>query len=317
MMGWTDRHERFFLRLISRRVRLYTEMVTARAILHGNRDRLLRFHPAEHPLALQLGGSEPASLARAARAGARAGYDEINLNVGCPSDRVRSGRFGACLMAEPELVADCVAAMREAVDVPLSVKCRTGIDDQDEEETLETFVSKVQAAGCSTVIVHARKAWLNGLSPKENRRIPPLNYARVHRLKRNWPELRVVLNGGVTTLGEAETHFAGLDGVMIGRAAYHTPYMLAWADSLLFGERTPVPSRREILERFLPYVDAELERGTPLKAMARHILGLFHGLPGAREWRRYLSERAWRPNADATVIRKALDGVECAFKDVA
>ncbi len=317
MMGWTDRHERFFLRLISRRVRLYTEMVTARAILHGNRDRLLRFHPAEHPVALQLGGSEPATLARAARAGARAGYDEINLNVGCPSDRVRSGRFGACLMAEPELVADCVAAMREAVDVPLSVKCRTGIDDQDEEETLENFVSEVQAAGCSIFIVHARKAWLNGLSPRENRRIPPLNHARVHRLKRNWPELRVVLNGGVTTLGEAENHFAGLDGVMIGRAAYHTPHMLAWADSLLFGERAPVPSRREIIERFLPYVDAELERGTPLKTMARHILGLFHGRPGAREWRRYLSEHAWRPNADATVIRKALDGVECAFKEVA
>nr|WP_281397152.1 tRNA dihydrouridine(20/20a) synthase DusA [Kaustia mangrovi] len=309
MMDWTDRHDRFFLRLISRHALLYTEMVTAQAVVRGDRRRLLGFHGQEHPVALQLGGSEPALLAEAARIGAGFGYDEINLNVGCPSDRVQSGRFGACLMAEPALVADCVAAMRAAVAVPVTVKCRIGIDDQDAEEALSRFVDEVAAAGCRRFVVHARKAWLRGLSPKENREVPPLDYGRVYRLKAARPDLDIVLNGGIQTLDEAEGHLARVDGVMLGRAAYHTPYVLAEADRRLFDPAAPVPTREEIVERFLPYVEAELACGVPLKAMTRHILGLFHGVPGARGWRRHLSENAHRPGAGVEVIRDALRAV--------
>src|SRR5262245_41689870 len=252
MMDWTDRHCRFFHRLLTRRALLYTEMMTAEAVLHGNRERLLGFSPEEHPVALQLGGSDPARLAQAAAIGAEYGYDEINLNVGCPSDRVQEGRFGACLMAEPELVADCVAAMRARVPVPVTVKCRIGIDQQDIEADLERFVSAVAAAGCRTFIVHARKAWLQGLSPKENREIPPLDYGRVYRLKAAQPELEIVINGGIASLGEAEAHLAKVEGVALGRAAYQTPYLLAEVDRRLFGATTTPHSRREVVEALLP-----------------------------------------------------------------
>lgn len=306
MMEWTDRHCRYFLRLISRRTLLYTEMVTADAVIHGDRERLIGFDPAEHPVALQLGGSEPARLAAAARIGADFGYDEINLNVGCPSDRVQSGRFGACLMAEPDLVAECVAAMRAAVAVPVTVKCRIGIDDQDQEEALDRFVATVAAAGCGTVIVHARKAWLDGLSPKENRTVPPLDHGRVHRLKRRFPALEVVVNGGIETLAEAQAHLAHVDGVMMGRAAYQNPFVLAEADRRLFGERTRPPSRAEVLERLIPYAETQLARGVRLQQIARHILGLPQGCPGARTFRRHLSEQAPRPGAGTEVLREAL-----------
>ncbi len=306
MMEWTDRHCRYFLRLISARALLYTEMVTAQAVIHGHRDRLLGFDPAEHPVALQLGGSDPALLAEAARIGAEFGYDEVNLNVGCPSDRVQSGRFGACLMAEPELVADCIAAMQAAVSVPVTVKCRIGIDDQDEDEALDRFVGAVARTGCRHFIVHARKAWLEGLSPKENREIPPLNYGRVHRLKQARPDLTICINGGVQSLDEAVSQLAHVDGVMVGRATYQNPYMLAEVDRRIFGTAAPTLSREDVIERFLPYVSQQLAKGTPLKAMTRHILGLFNGVPGARAWRRHLSETAHKPGAGLGVIEDAL-----------
>ena len=292
MMDWTDRHERFFLRQISRHVRLYTEMVTTGAILHGDRTRLLAFDPAEHPVALQLGGSEPEALAECAKIGADFGYDEINLNVGCPSDRVQSGRFGACLMAEPDLVARGVAAMRAAVDFPVTVKHRIAIDDQPEWDTLAGFVDAVAAAGCTRVIVHARKAWLEGLSPRENREVPPLHYDLVYRLKAERPDLHVTINGGIETLDETAEHLIHVDGVMLGRAAYQNPYVLAEADRRFFDPEAPVRSRHDVIEAFAAYVEREIAAGTPLIAMTRHILGLFNGLPGARAWRRYLSENA-------------------------
>ena len=311
MMDWTDRHERFFLRLVSRRVLLYTEMITAQAILHGDRARLLAFHPAEHPVALQLGGSDPAMLAEAARIGAATGYDEINLNVGCPSERVQTGRFGACLMLEPELVRDCVAAMRAAVAVPVTVKHRIGVDETDSYEALCRFVTTVAESGCTSFTVHARKAWLTGLSPKENREIPPLTYDTVYRLKNDFPQLEIILNGGVKTLADAEAHLAprdglALDGVMIGRAAYETPYMLAEADRRIFGEDTRAPTRREILTAFMAYVAVELAAGSPLRHMTRHILGLFQGVPGARAWRRILTEGAAKDGAGLEVIEQAM-----------
>jgi tRNA-dihydrouridine synthase A len=305
MMEWTDRHCRYFLRLISKRTLLYTEMITAEAILHGDQARLLQFDPAEHPVALQLGGSEPGRLAEAARIGAKFGYDEINLNVGCPSDRVQSGRFGACLMAEPELVAACVAAMRARVAVPVTVKCRIGIDDQDAEESLDHFIKTVRKGGCSTFILHARKAWLEGLSPKQNREVPPINYSRVYRVKQDHPQLTVVVNGGISTFGEAVRHLDHVDGAMLGRAAYHDPYLLAGADAALFGDDAPPPSRLEVLERFMPYVEAELSRGIRLNQMTRHILGLFHGQPRARAFRRVLSEEAHRDGAGIEVLARA------------
>lgn len=305
MMDWTDRHDRFFLRLIARRVLLYTEMVTTGAVLHGDRQRLLGFDPAEHPVALQLGGSEPADLAEAAAIGEGFGYDEINLNVGCPSDRVQSGRFGACLMREPELVARCVAAMRARVSIPVTVKCRLGVDEQEPHEALPAMARAVREAGCETLIVHARKAWLEGLSPKENRDVPPLDYPLVYELKRDMPDMTILINGGIATLDEAAAHMAHVDGVMLGRAAYHNPYLLAEADARFYGNTRPAPARHDVIENYIPYVERELARGTHLHAMTRHILGLFQGCPGARAFRRHISENAPRPGAGIEVIRDA------------
>ncbi len=305
MMEWTDRHCRYFLRLISRRTLLYTEMVTADAILHGQPERLLQFDPAEHPVALQFGGSDPHRLAAAGRIGAEFGYDEINLNVGCPSDRVQSGRFGACLMAEPDLVAECIAAMAANVRVPVTVKCRIGIDDQDAEESLDRFIDAVAAGGCRTFILHARKAWLEGLSPKENRDVPPIDYGRVYRVKAQRPDLTIVVNGGIESLDESAGHLVHVDGVMLGRAAYQDPYLLAGVDPLLFGSAAAVSSRLEVLDRFMPYAEAELARGVRLNQMTRHILGLFHGQPRARAFRRYLSETAHLDGAGMGVLEAA------------
>lgn len=306
MLDWTDRHYRFFLRLLTRHTLLYTEMVTTGAVLRGDRARLLGYDPAEHPLALQLGGSEPGELARCAGIAAEFGYDEVNLNVGCPSDRVQSGRFGACLMAEPDLVAECVAAMRAAVNLPVTVKTRIGIDGRDSYEELVDFVARVAMGGCEVFVIHARKAWLNGLSPKENRQIPPLRYEIVHRIKRDFPGLTVVLNGGLTDLDQVAEQLRQVDGVMIGRAAYENPYLLAGVDRRFFGSSAPPSSRHQVIRAFLPYVEAQLRQGTPLHCMTRHILGLFQGVPGARAWRRHLSERACRHGAGVEVLEAAL-----------
>ena len=311
MMDCTDRHCRYFLRLITPRALLYTEMVPTGAILHGPRARVLRFDPAEHPVALQLGGADPDALARASEFGEAAGYDEINLNVGCPSDRVQSARFGACLMAEPDLVAASVRAMLRAVSLPVTVKTRIGIDAEDDYGFLRRFVEAIADAGCGTVIVHARKAWLSGLSPKENREIPPLRYELVHRLKQDFPTLQVILNGGIRTLEQARTAIAPvdgvkLDGVMLGREAYQNPYALAAWERALYGTADPLPERAEIARRLLPYIEQQLAQGTPLRAITRHILGLFNGLPGARAWRRHLSEAAHRPGSGAEILIEAL-----------
>jgi tRNA-dihydrouridine synthase A len=307
MMEWTDRHCRYFLRLLSARAFLYTEMVTAEAVLYGDRECVLGFDAAEHPVGLQLGGSDPAKLAEAARIGEGFGYDEINLNIGCPSDRVQSGRFGACLMAEPALVADCVKAMADAVSVPVTVKCRIGIDDQDAEESLDRFIDMVADAGCSSFIVHARKAWLDGLSPKENRDVPPLDHARVHRLKARRRDLTIIINGGIAALAEAEPHLEHLDGVMLGRAAYADPYLLAEVDRRLYGAEGLPPSRADVLDRFMSYVERELARGVRLNAMTRHILGLFHGQPRARAFRRHIAENAHLDGAGIAVLNQARD----------
>lgn len=310
MLDWTDRYCRYFLRLISRHTLLYTEMVTTGALIHGSRrgerERFLGFDPAEHPIALQLGGSDPDEMAHCARLGAERGYDEININVGCPSDRVQNGRFGACLMAEPQIVADCVAAMKAAVAVPVTVKTRIGIDDRDSYGELVDFVGAVTDAGCDALIVHARKAWLAGLSPKENRDIPPLRYDIVERLKTDFPDQCISINGGIKTLAEADGFLRTLDGVMIGREAYHNPWILAEADRLIFGDDRPAPTRHQVLDAFLPYVHRELAAGQHLSAMSRHILGLFQGQPGARAWRRHLSEQAHRPGAGIEVLTAAL-----------
>jgi tRNA-dihydrouridine synthase A len=306
MMEWTDRHCRFFHRLLTRRTLLYTEMITTGAVLHGDRARLLAFDPAEHPVALQLGGSDPRQLAQCARIAADLGYDEVNLNVGCPSDRVREGRFGACLMAEPALVGDCVAAMTGSVKIPVTVKCRIGIDEQDPEEALETLTNAVEQAGVAALIVHARKAWLAGLSPRENRDVPPLDYARVYRLKAAHRGLAVVINGGVLDLDQVRTHLAHLDGVMMGRAAYQEPWRLLEVDLLLFGEPARFASPREAAEALIPYLERELARGTRLHAITRHVLGLFRGVPGARAFRRHLATEGVKPGADARTFRAAL-----------
>ncbi|MDZ4869573.1 MAG: tRNA dihydrouridine(20/20a) synthase DusA [Alphaproteobacteria bacterium] len=306
MMDWTDRHCRFFHRVLTRRARLYTEMVTTGAIIHGPRARLLAFAPAEHPVALQLGGSEPADLAACARIAEDLGYDEINLNIGCPSERVQKGAFGACLMREPDLVAACVAEIRAAVRIPVTAKCRIGVDDQEPRDALFGFVGKIARAGCETFVVHARKAWLKGLSPKDNRDIPPLDYDLVYALKRERPDLTIIINGGVTTLEQTKMHLEHVDGVMMGRAAYQTPWVLANADRALFGEDPPVRTRREAVMAFMPYIARELREGTPLNAMTKHLLGLFNGLPGARAFRRHLSENAVKPGADLAVVETAL-----------
>lgn len=306
MMDWTDRHCRAFHRVLSAKARLYTEMVTAPAVIHGDRARLLGFDAAEHPVALQLGGSDPAALAEAAAIGAGFGYVEINLNVGCPSDRVQEGRFGACLMAEPELVAACVAAMQARVSVPVTVKCRIGIDDQDAEADLARFIDVVADTGCTTFIVHARKAWLQGLSPKENREVPPLDYERVYRLKAARPDLTVVINGGIADLDEAQAHLRHVDGVMLGRAAYQTPYILAEVDRRLFGCLTRALERAEVIEALVPHIERHLAAGGRLNNVVRHVLGLYHGRPRARAFRRHLSENAVKEGAGVEVLLEAL-----------
>ncbi|HMK80307.1 MAG TPA: tRNA dihydrouridine(20/20a) synthase DusA [Xanthobacteraceae bacterium] len=306
MMEWTDRHCRAFHRRLTRRALLYTEMITTGAVTRGDRARLLAFHPDEHPIAVQLGGSDRQALAASARICADLGYDEINLNVGCPSDRVQDGRFGACLMAEPALVGDCVAAMKAAVTVPVTVKCRIGIDHQDPEESLDALTRAVVAAGTDALIVHARKAWLDGLSPRENRDIPPLDYARVYRLKRAWPRLTISINGGIASIEDAAAHLRHVDGVMMGRAAYQEPWRLLGVDPQIYGEAAPSVSPRAALAAFFPYVEDELARGTRLHAMTRHVLGLFHGVPGARAFRRHIALNAVKPGAGIAVLRDAL-----------
>ena len=310
MMDWTDRHCRVFHRLMTRRARLYTEMLTTGAILHGDRRRLLGFDVSEHPVALQLGGSQPRDLATAAVIGEDFGYDEINLNVGCPSDRVKAGRFGACLMAEPALVAEGVGAMKHAVRIPVTVKCRIGIDHQDPEMALDALARAVVAAGADALVVHARKAWLNGLSPKQNRDVPPLDYGRVYRLKAALPKVPIIINGGIASLAEAKAHLAHVDGVMLGRAAYQEPWRLLAADPELFGEPAPHATMKAVFEAMIPYIENELARGTRLHSMTRHFVGAFHGVPGARAFRRHLAEYGVRPDAGVNVLRDAIAPVE-------
>ena len=310
MMDWTDRHCRFFHRLLTRRALLYTEMLTAGAVLHGDRARLMGFDLFEQPVALQLGGCDPQALARAARIGADFGYVEINLNVGCPSDRVQEGRFGACLMKRPQVVAECIGTMNKATGLPVTVKNRIGIDDSEDYPFLKRFVATVAAAGCTTFIVHARKAWLNGLSPKENREIPPLTYEHVYRLKQDFPDLTIVINGGIKTLDDCEEHLRHVDGVMIGREAYENPWMLAEVDARLFGGERRHTDRVALLRSYFPYVERELKAGTPLPHMSQHILGLFRGEPGGRVFRRIISENACKPGAGIEVLEAALAAVE-------
>jgi len=306
MMEWTDRHCRYFHRLMTRRTLLYTEMITTGAVLRGDRMRLLRHDRSEHPLAVQLGGCDPDALAAAARICAEAGFDEINLNVGCPSDRVQNGRFGACLMAEPLLVGDCVAAMKAVVAIPVTVKCRIGIDDQDPEGALDRLSDAVVAARVDRLIVHARKAWLKGLSPRQNRDVPPLDHERVYRLKRRVPDLAIVLNGGITTLAQATNHLEHLDGVMMGRAAYQEPWRLLDVDPAMFGEPAPMVSPRMVAEAMLPYLEREVAAGTRVNSVLRHVVGLFHAMPGARAFRRHIAFAAVKPGAGAEVLRDAL-----------
>lgn len=312
MMDQTDRHCRFFMRLLSARAVLYTEMITAQAIVHGNREGLLGFDQREQPVALQLGGSDPGMMAEAARAGEEFGYREININVGCPSDRVQSGRFGACLMAEPNLVANCVERMRDLVNVPVTVKSRIGIDDQDGYEFLHRFVSRLIDSGCGTFIVHARKAWLRGLSPRQNREIPPLRYPLVHRLKQDFPATEIIMNGGLTTIDACREQLRYVDGVMLGREPYRNPYLLAGVDRDLFGEPEHAPSRQAVVAAMVDYAASWIAQGLPLHRITRHMLGLFQGQPGARSWRRYLSEHAPRPAATASVLLDALAAVHDA-----
>ena len=308
MLDWTDRHYRYFARLMSANALLYTEMVTTGAILHGRGD-YLAYNQEEHPLALQLGGSNPQDLAKCAKLAAERGYDEVNLNVGCPSDRVQNGRFGACLMAEPELVAECVDAMMQVADIPVTVKTRIGIDEQDSYGFLTQFIDTVQAKGCQAFTSHARKAWLQGLSPKENREIPPLDYERVYQLKRDYPLLNISLNGGITSLEQAKVHLSNLDGVMVGREAYQNPYMLAEVDNQLYGTNTPVLSRDAVIEKLIPYIEKHLAEGGRLNHITRHIIGLFQGLPGSRSWRRYLSENAHIQGAGIEVVLQAVNAM--------
>jgi len=310
MLDWTDRHCRYFLRLFSQNMLLYSEMITTAAILQGPGDRLLEHDMHEHPLALQVGGSDPRALAQCAKQAKEYGYSEVNLNVGCPSDRVHAGRFGACLMAEPVLVAHCVAAMQERVDIPITVKTRLGIDQRDSYEELVNFIETVANAGCKIFILHARKAWLQGLSPKENREIPPLRYDIVYRLKQDFPHLIIIINGGITDLDQAQQHLQKVDGVMIGRAIYQNPYIFAGLDQIIYGDKQTIPERYEILERFIPYVELQLKKGVPLSCITRHILGLFQGVPGARAWRRHLSENAGRVGAGIEVLKNAMKEIK-------
>jgi tRNA-dihydrouridine synthase A len=309
MMDWTDRHDRMFLRQLSQHALLYTEMVTSAALIHGDAQYLLQHSIEEHPVALQLGGSDPEQLSKAAELGQQAGFDEINLNVGCPSDRVLSGAFGACLMAEPKLVAECVASMMTSVSVPVTVKCRIGIDDRDSQAELEDFIGTVAAGGCTTFIVHARKAILSGLSPKENREIPPLNYESVFAIKRAFPQLCIVINGGITSLEDAEALLLHTDGVMLGREAYQNPYILNEVDSVFFGARRNTQSRSDRLRQYLPYIERQLSIGTPLHHMTRHILGLYKGQKGGKQFRRHLSENSYKKSAGIEVLLEAISYV--------
>ncbi|MEE4246114.1 MAG: tRNA dihydrouridine(20/20a) synthase DusA [Kangiellaceae bacterium] len=307
MMDWTDRHDRYFLRLISTKALLYTEMVTTGAVIHGDRQKLLGYSQQEHPVAVQLGGGDPDELAQAAAICQGFGYDEINLNVGCPSDRVQRGKIGACLMAEPKLVAQCVEKMQQEVDIPVSVKSRTGIDDLDTYQHLDSFISEIAAVGCEIFIIHARKAWLEGLSPKQNREVPPLHYDRVYQIKSDYPQLHISINGGITTLEQAEQHLQYVDGVMIGREAYQNPYILSEVDQRFYRSQQPALSRYEVVQAMLPYIEQHLSNGGRLNHISRHMLGLFHAQPKGRLWRRYISENANQAGANHEVIERALE----------
>ena len=309
MLDWTDRHCRYFHRLLTKQALLYTEMVTTGALLNGDVERHLRFNAFEQPVALQLGGSEPKEMAACARLAEDYGYAEVNINVGCPSERVQKGAFGACLMAEPHLIADCVAAMQAAVNMPVTVKNRIGIDEQQERDSLFNFVETVAQAGCQTFIVHARKAWLKGLSPKENREIPPLNYALVYELKQAFPQLEIIINGGITTLEQCQHHLQFVDGVMVGREAYHNPWLLAQVDSQLYAAPDSFNQRKAVIDAFIPYVEQQLSQGGTLAPMSKPILGLFQGIAGARYWRRYISENAFKSNADAKILLQAMQKI--------
>ncbi len=306
MLDWTDRHCRYFHRLLTKHAVLYTEMVTTGALLHGGVERHLQFDAAEHPVALQLGGSDPKELATCARMAQDYGYDEVNLNVGCPSERVQKGAFGACLMAEPELIGECVAAMQAVVEIPVTVKNRIGIDEQDDYEGLQCFINTVSQAGCETFIIHARKAWLKGLSPKENREIPPLRYDLVYQIKQEFPQLEIIINGGITTLAQCQHHLQHVDGVMVGREAYHNPWILAQVDPLLYGTVAAFEEPNAVLEALLPYIMLQREQGVSLGHITRHVLGLFHGKAGARQFRRHISENAHKPDAGVELVREAL-----------
>ena len=310
MLDWTVLHCRNFHRMLSKHAVLYTEMVTTGAIIHGDRDRHLKFKPNEHPVAVQLGGSNPTDLAQCASICEQYGYDEVNLNIGCPSDRVQSGRFGACLMADPKLVAECVRSMMKACSIPVTVKCRIGIDNQDEYEDLGNFVATVSDTGCRTFIVHARKAWLQGLSPKENRDIPPLNYERVYQLKQQFPELEIIINGGISKLDDCSEHLKHVDGVMMGREAYQNPYVLALVDSLFYNTKNAIPTRGDIVEKLIEYIEVEMANGAQLKHISRHILGLFQGVPGAKQWRRFLSQNSFKEGATSAVVKEAYELVD-------
>lgn len=307
MLDWTDKHCRYFHRLLSQEAVLYTEMVTTGAILHGDAQRYLQFNEAEHPVALQLGGSEPSAMAECARIAQRYGYDEVNINVGCPSERVQRGAFGACLMAEPELIAECFRVMQGEVDIPVTIKHRIGIDDQEDYAGMQHFVETVANAGCKTFIVHARKAWLKGLSPKENRDIPPLRYELVYQLKEAFPELEIIINGGIKTLDECREHLEQVDGVMVGREAYQNPWMLAQVDALLYGSPVLLERRKQVLPALYAYVEQQIANDVHLNHMSRHLLGLFQGLPGAKKWRRYISENAHKPGSGVEVLQAAAD----------
>ena len=307
MLDWTDRHCRYFMRLLSKHAVLYTEMITTGALIHGPREQLLKFDPAEQPVAIQLGGSDPADLAQCAKMAEDEGYSEINLNVGCPSDRVQSGRFGACLMAEPQLVADCMAAMINAVDIPVTIKSRIGIDRNDSLDELTTFIETVKQSGTETFIIHARKAWLDGLSPKENRDIPPLHYERVYKIKEIFPDLEIIINGGIQTLEHAQSHLAHVDGVMLGREMYHNPYLLSQVDALFYDDSADSPTREEVISLLAPYVAKHIEQGGRLQHISRHIIGLFQAVPGAKIWRRHISQNAHLKGADYSVIIDALN----------
>lgn len=309
MMDWTDRHYRYFMRLISRHVVLYTEMVTTGALLHGDTQRFLAYDDLEHPLILQLGGSDPKALAHCAKLAESQHYDGVNLNVGCPSDRVQSGRFGACLMKEPDLVAQCVTAMQEAVSIPVSVKTRLGVDDMDSYQALAHFIDTVSRAGCESFILHARKAWLKGLSPKQNREVPPLRYDIAEQIKQDFPQLEIIVNGGIKDISSADEEHQNFDGIMIGREAYHNPYALAGIDQRYYGSQAPQATRFEIIKSYLPYIEKQLSAGVPLNRITRHILGLFQGVTGAKAWRRTISERAHKKSAGIEVIEAAMAGL--------